>query len=334
MKLRLGKQIGITLFFAFVLLNYSAVTFAANNNDLLQLTPVESQQATTSAPVTSSSQFDDESGPTEYTESELFPAPSRVQSQAFNQVARSAFPMTPTEIRQFKAMQDVSKRAAASPVGTPPRPVLSTQLVNLDPGSVPPVVRLEEGFVTSIVFTDSSGNPWPIISYDLGNSKAFNIQWQPTTNMLMVQAMSPYTYGNIAVTLKGLTTPVMLTLVPGQKVVDYRADLQIQATLPGSGEATMPSVHGTAVNLTLLDVLNGVPPDSAKVLRVTGGEAQAWLINKKLYVRTALTVLSPSWISVMKNGDGTKAYVMNQTPTILVSRYGTPVQLNIEGLSS
>lgn len=269
----------------------------------------------------------------QYSEQDLFPAPTDDEQQAFNGVARTALPMTPDQIRQLKNMMVYTKQAASEPVGTPPKPVLSTQIVNLAPGSAPPVVRLEQGFVTSVVFTDISGNPWPIVSYDLGNSQAFNIQWLTNSNLLMIQATSLYTFGNLAVTLKGLPTPVMLTLIPGQQVVDYRADLQIQQELPGMNSDNFSATSGTPVNQTLLDILNGVPPQNAQVLEVTGGEASAWLIDGKLYLRTKLTVLSPEWIAIMKNSDGTNAYEMSKTANILVSRYGLPVQLQIEGLS-
>ncbi len=285
---------------------------------------VKSDVATTSAPAYQR---------TQYTEQGLFPAPTETQKQAFTGVARTALPMTPDEIRQLQNMMVFTKRAASEPVGTPPKPVLSTQIVNLAPGSAPPVVRLEQGFVTSVVFTDVSGNPWPIVSYDLGNSKAFNIQWLTSSNLLMIQATSLYTFGNLDVTLQGLSTPVMLTLIPGQKVVDYRADLQIQRALPGTTDDNYADKAGTPVNQTLLDILNGVPPQNAQVLQVTGGAAAAWLIDGKLYLRTKLTVLSPGWISIMKNADGTNAYEMSKTANILVSRYGLPVQLKIEGLS-
>lgn len=305
-----------------LMLSCLALSVFAASNQPLQLTPVNSDGDSA-----------DSTYAHQYTEKELFPAPSSDQIKAFNGVARNALPMTPDEIRKLKSMVDISKRAAASSVGVPPKPVLSTQVVSLSPGSVPPIVRLEQGFVTSVVFTDSSGTPWPIAAYDVGNSQAFNIQWSPDSNMLMIQAMSLYTYGNLAVTLKGLPTPVMLTLVPGQEVVDYRADLQVQETLPGSINMNFTSSQGTSVNQTLLDILNGVPPENAKVLTVDGGDANAWMINNKMYLRTKLTVLSPAWISVMKNPDGTKAYEMTKSATVLVSHYGLPVQLKIEGLS-
>lgn len=301
-----------------------------SNSQTTSITPIsDNQNVETDTTATSEPVYQRK----QYSEQDLFPAPTDDEQQAFNGVARTALPMTPDQIRQLKNMMVYTKQAASEPVGTPPKPVLSTQIVNLAPGSAPPVVRLEQGFVTSVVFTDISGNPWPIVSYDLGNSQAFNIQWLTNSNLLMIQATSLYTFGNLAVTLKGLPTPVMLTLIPGQQVVDYRADLQIQQELPGISSDNLSATSGTPVNQTLLDILNGVPPQNAQVLEVTGGEASAWLIDGKLYLRTKLTVLSPEWIAIMKNSDGTNAYEMSKTANILVSRYGLPVQLQIEGLS-
>ena len=57
----------------------------------------------------------------------------------------------------------------------------------------------------------------------------------------MVQARSTYTYGNLAVKLAMLNTPVMLTLVPGQKVVDYRVDLRIQGLGPNAAPGSIQS---------------------------------------------------------------------------------------------
>jgi intracellular multiplication protein IcmK len=209
-------------------------------------------------------------------------------------------------------------------------------VVSLSPGAVPPVVRLQEGFVTSVVFIDDAGSPWPIEAYDVGNIKAFNIQWTEGSNILMIQSLSTYTYGNLAVKLKGLSTPVMLTLIPGQQQVDYRVDLQIQQTQPGENPSTqggsdVEAAQNGSANQVLLSILNGVPPPKAVVLKVEGSDCQAWLVGQKMYLRTKLTVLSPGWLSMMRNPDGTKAYEMTKSSMVLVSKYGSLVKLKIEG---
>ncbi|MFU8797666.1 MAG: DotH/IcmK family type IV secretion protein [Gammaproteobacteria bacterium] len=250
---------------------------------------------------------------------------------AFNAMAKNALPMTPEQIQRLRQLFSASQLAASATPGTPPRPVATSQMVRLDPGATPPVIRLGQGFVSSLVFVDSTGAPWPIEAYDVGNPGAFNIQWDKKSNVLMIQSTSLYTYGNLAIRLKGLVTPVMLTLVPGQKAIDYRVDLRI----PGNGPHAAPPPHGdglpNSANTDLLGILDGVPPAGSKTLVVSGGAAQAWLSNEILFVRTRLTLLSPGWVSTMSSADGTKAYEMRKASTLLVSINGKVMPLKIEG---
>lgn len=253
-----------------------------------------------------------------------------VSRQAFSSIVRNIMALSPEQIKTLRRMFDASQKAASTYPGTPPRPTSTSLMVNLSPGATPPVVRLRKGFVTSIVFIDSTGQPWPIQAIDLGNPKGFNIQWDKKGNTLLVQAMDTYRTGNLAVMLKGLNTPVMISLMPGQRAVDYRVDMRI----PGMGPEAKPDVSGlpNTGSPQLLDFLNGVPPKKAKALDVSGGEAQAWSYQGEIYLRTRLTVLSPGWISSMSSPDGTNAYELPKTPVVLVSKRGAVSQLSIAGL--
>ncbi|CAN5442717.1 N/A [soil metagenome] len=254
------------------------------------------------------------------------------QEQAFAGAARNLLPMSPEQIHRLRQLYSASQFAAAQPAGTPAKPTSTSLFVNLAPGASPPAIRLSEGFVSALVFLDATGAPWPIEAYDIGNPAAFNIQWNKTDNTLMVQASSLYTYGNLAVRLRGLGTPVMLTLLPGQQEVDYRVDIRIPENGPNATAATinngLPPTEGSA----LLGVLNGVPPAGSKLLRIPGAAGQVWAMGEKLYLRTRLTLLSPGWLATMSSADGTKAYELQRTPMILVAEDGKAVQLKIEGL--
>lgn len=255
-----------------------------------------------------------------------------IDKKAFDDMQRSVYPLNPEQIVRLKQIYQTNEYAQTSPVGTPPKPTATSQFVNLSPGSTPPVIRLSQGFVSSLVFLDSTGAPWPIAAYDLGDPSAFNIQWDKTSNTLMIQAMKLYNYGNLAVRLKGLNTPVMLTLIPGQKAVDYRVDLRVQGFGPNAQSMPMEEGIPPAASDILLHVLDGVPPPNSQRLTVNGGDARAWLSNEKMYVRTNLTVLSPGWIASMTSADGTHAYEMQKSPVLLVSWHGKVMQLKVEGL--
>lgn len=253
-----------------------------------------------------------------------------VSDEAFANTVRNMMPLSPQQIKTLRKLFDQSQRAAATYPGVPPKPTSTSLIVNLSPGATPPLIRLSAGFITSLVFLDSTGAPWPIQAYDLGNPQSFNIQWNKKSNALLVQALSHYKSGNLAVILKGLDTPVMITLMPGQNAVDYRVDLRV----PGIGPNANPVLNGLPATESpdLLNVLNGVPPAGSKTLRIRGGDAQAWLLNGRVYLRTRLTVLSPGWVSKMSSADGTNAYELQSTPVVLTSARGKLVKLMIEGL--
>jgi intracellular multiplication protein IcmK len=252
-----------------------------------------------------------------------------IRTQAFGKMLTNTLPLSPSQIRMLRGMYDATQQAASAAPGIPPRPTASSLAVNLSPGATPPVVRLGAGFVTSLVFVDSTGAPWPIDSYSLGNPTAFNIQWDKKSNILLMQAITAHRTGNLAVILKGLNTPVMIDLNPGQAAMDVRVDLRI----PGFGPEAKPNADvlpGTE-SPALLALLDGIPPPGAKNLKSSACESCAWLVDKKLYLRTQFQVLSPAWISTMSSADGTHVYEMQPTPLVLASYNGKTIKMRIEG---
>ena len=250
---------------------------------------------------------------------------------AFNRMMQQNMPLTPQQVVLLHQQIDLAQRAAATPPNIPPKPVSTTVMVNLAPGTTPPAIRLAQGYVSSLVFVDSTGSPWPIASFDIGNPKAVNMQWDGKSNILLIQAVSPYNSGDIVVRLMGLPTPITLTLVSGQRVVDYRVDIHVSGIGPNTKELPIGTGLPDSANQLLLSVLDGIAPPGSKSLVVVGANAQAWLLGTKMYFRTRLTLLSPGWIGHMVSPDGMQAYELSRTSSVLVSRYGEPVALRIEG---
>lgn len=155
----------------------------------------------------------------------------QLSQQAFDEVVNNALPMTPEQIIRLHALFNETQRAVATNPSTPPRPVSRTLPINLSPGTTPPVIRLYTGYISSLVFLDSTGAPWPIEAYDLGNPNEYNISWNQRDNLLLIQALTLAKHCNLMVKLRTLQTPIMLTLIPDQQAVDYRVDLQV----PGIG---------------------------------------------------------------------------------------------------
>lgn len=95
---------------------------------------------------------------------------------AFGSMAQTMLPMSPAQIKRLRELFNQTQAAAATTPGTPPRPTISSQYVKLEPGATPTVIRLDQGYVTTLAFLDSTGQPWPVDNYDIGNPQAFNIQ--------------------------------------------------------------------------------------------------------------------------------------------------------------
>jgi intracellular multiplication protein IcmK len=252
-------------------------------------------------------------------------------NEAFNGMLQQNMPLSPQQVVRLRQMIDVSQRAAAVTPNVPPKPVSSTLMINLAPGATPAAIRLAQGYVSSLVFVDSTGSPWPIASYDVGDPKANTIQWDGKSNILLIQAISPYSDGNLVIRLIGLPTPVTLELVSGQRVVDYRADIHVPGMGPNAKDLPTGSRLPDSASQLLLEVLEGVAPPGSKQLSVKGGDCQAWLLGDKMYLRTRFTVLSPGWVGKMVSPDGMNAYEIQTTSSILVSQYGEPVELKVGG---
>lgn len=247
----------------------------------------------------------------------------------FRRLLDNTLPLTPDQVRALKERIDQAQRAAATPVKNPPRPVSTPLKVSLSPGSVMPPVRLSTNIVTSLTFVDSTGAPWPVKDVVPG-SKAFDVK-RPTDATITVSPLSPYAYGNLKVFLVGEQAPIRLVLVTQQKEVDEHAEVRV---IDGQGPNARISVTKSelpgAMNPALQSFLDGVTPEGAKRLKVDGADASAWSYNGRLYLRTRAVLLSPAEIGSGFSADGTAAYELPPTPSVMVSVNGQTRHLKIQ----
>jgi intracellular multiplication protein IcmK len=242
---------------------------------------------------------------------------------AFQKLLAQYFPLTPKQIHKFKTRAAQEQQANAQAAG--PAPAKSTSsiiLASLKPGSAEPIVRLGHGQVSSLVFTDAAGKPWPVTSYTVGNSKDFNVNWNKKSATLMIQGQALFGQSNIAVTLQGLDVPVMVTLMLGQKDWDYLDYIRVGAYQPSDqGIAARPV---SAAPNYLIKLLEGISPQGAVALQVEGRGEQVWAYKGKYLLLTSGTLMSPAWSS-RANGSGPNplhAYVLQKAPYLMVSQNG------------
>lgn len=256
-----------------------------------------------------------------------------INQEAYKAVTEEATPLTPDQIRKLRQIVDDAERAAAAPPRFVPKPVSTTVTALLTPGATPPVVRLAANFVTSILFVDQAGNPLNVLDVTPGGASAFTITWsqgQKLTNKVDVSPKSTYANGNVSVLLDGISTPVSLTLVSGQREVDYRVDVRVKGRfIAGSAGAAAALPEGASpLMLTLLD---GVAPDGSRSLISSNPDVQAWEFRSRFYVRTSLTLLSPAYITTVRSADGTAVYEIPPTPVLVTLVGGATAQVNLTG---
>ncbi len=247
-----------------------------------------------------------------------------LKQKAFENMLQKYFPLTPDQIHQFKNRAAEQQKANALPPGPAPAKGTSAIVtVNLKPGSVMPVVRIGQGMITSLVFIDANGTVWPITSYSIGNSSAFNVSWDKHSGVLMVQGEKLYAQTNVSIMLKGLPIPVMMTLLVGQHDWDFMDYIRINQNQP-VGNNNGLSAGPTQAPQYLIALLSGIPPSGAVQLRTSSTMVTAWSYQGHYLILSSGELMSPEW-KARVNGPGPNgyhAYTIAPTPLVMVSFNG------------
>ena len=256
-----------------------------------------------------------------------------LDEDAFESSMGDTFPLTSDQIGVIKKSFDKENSVLSTPAVPNPAGQTSTRNISLAPGSEIPVVRLAKGYISTLVFLDSTGQPWPVSNYSIGDPNSFNIQWDKESNVLFVQPQFTYGHGNIGVRLAGSPTPIMLQLACGRGEVDYRLDF----TLPGDGPFAKPSEisykdPSYQFDSYLSRFLDGKSVIGATPLKLVPNVGQAWLYHGQVVLRLNTAVISPKWLSYSSSSDGMKVYKMAKINTFVVSSAGKTQSVRIEGL--
>ena len=260
----------------------------------------------------------------------------RARERAFERTEDAAMPMTPAQLGAL--IQSLETTEAVSSSQSPPEAVMTAEALNLN-AARPPVVRVGQGFGTSLLFTDRTGKIWPITAYQGFNQGLFDVSASTTSGnkddlptVLVVQPVAGRGAGNLVVTLKGLDTPVVLTLALGQRIVDVRKEYQLPLPGPNAAPEYRAASPG-GVGGDLLNVLNGLPPSAAATRVEIGGvepEAMAWRDGDALYLRTVAEVYSPEYDQRASHPSGLRAYRLPDVPVLLVSFNGNLTELTLK----
>lgn len=265
------------------------------------------------------------------------PSPQEVVDDTIKEV--DGMQLTDDQYELLKKLFLRREKQRALPYVSPAKPVTRTFMVNLDPGVSPPVLRLTRGQFTSVVFSDIRGEPWLIDNvalnrelYNDGTEKnTTNKNAIPPTNVLTIEPLSPAVYGNVAIRLKGLSTPIIFVMTAAQQEVDIRVDAKVPGHNPDATDVvTMSNMPNIDASLT--SFLDGVPPREAKRLHVSGlPNTEAWIYNDNMYVRTDADVQYPAYWSAARSTSGKSVYrFKSRHNSVTLLAYGKAVTIFIE----
>lgn len=235
--------------------------------------------------------------------------------------------LEPGQVRDVKEILLQQQRATISPYSSVATPATRSLNVKFSPGVIPPVIRLSANMLTTIVFTDAAGNPWNINNVSMNRvlfsdgllpSNAAQPQENPADNpersgknILSLEPLNPVAYGNVAITLDGLDTPVIFILSTGQTEVDLRVDARIPGLNPhrvAKSAFTASNTTTHSLDDTTLLFVDGSPPQDAVSLKTSSREIDAWLFNDEVVIRTDAQVIYPAFKSSVTSASGMTVY--------------------------
>ena len=254
-----------------------------------------------------------------------------IRREAFDAAITGLFPMRPDQIRMLLREYDATKRAVKEPVFGVPTPQVNVATVSLDPGVAPMIITTATGHVTTLNILDVTGAPWPI--KDISWAGDFEvIEPEEGGHIVRITPLEQAAYGNMSIQLLTLKTPVTIMLKTSKDEVQYRVDARIPEYGPfAQASIIQGGTERVAGNGLIMSVLDGVPPNGAVRLSVSGvdGRTSAYNVNGMTYLRTPLALLSPGWEQSVSSADGMNVYALGQAPVVLLSDQGRFVRASL-----
>ena len=238
--------------------------------------------------------------------------------------------LSPDEIKQIKTLWEQMRRVQETPVGDQPKPEISVVNLDLSPGSTPPVVRISSSTGVIMDFMDATGHPWYIdhvVNMSTSELDVENKSFEPKNpqNSVFAKAKRYGSIGNVAIFLRDLSTPVIVTLLAGQKSVDYRVDFRVPAVLGGANGSTFVHQTGGHFDNRLTSASMGITPNGCKQNITSVYGVMAWSCGEaETIIRTNGILLSPATLDGEKLAglDGTNVYLIPKSPVVSVAVNG------------
>lgn len=248
--------------------------------------------------------------------------------EMFDRVLTRNMPADPSMIDSAIKRADETGRAAERPGA---KPVTALLPISLDPATPVPVVNVDLNQVTTISFTDASGEPWPIVN--LARSAGITGP-EPTkgSHVVRIEPKTAFETASLSVDLEGLATPIAMQVKAGGTEYHGRAEARVPRLGPHAKPPLWDMDTGMqAGDAVLISFLQGVPPAGAVSLPLGGSapDTRAWRIGGDVYVRTPLTLLAPH-PRAQQRLEGVYVYKIGAVPVLKFSDGGMVVDVKIQ----
>jgi len=245
----------------------------------------------------------------------------------FEESLRQMMPLNEGQIQEYRERSDQRERALL-----PVSPLLNSRTVrvSLEPGRAPVKVFTTANIATSLVFHDSTGQPWPITSVTNGGPSFFQVLRPelPDGNLLNILPTQGYGTSTIVVTLEKQDIPLVIRLESDSvRSPERKADALVLFQLAHRGpKAAVPVIADIkeTVDSTLLSFLDRVPPEGSVRVRTEPQKEglSVWKYNGKHYIRTVHALMWPAWSAVVNGAGNVKCHEVPVTGRIMLSVNG------------
>lgn len=288
---------------------------------------------------------------------ELTPAEiGALQTMMTNRAITST--LTPANAEALRRMM-METQGMTPPAGTADVIKPHPRRIDIDPQVLleqPESLKLALGVVTPITFLDSSGRPWPVesVAFDprmlaqdgIGCGSAPPAQAvqgageRPSTITMMPCRIN--TFGNVSIKLEGYALPVILMARSTGASGDV--DLPVTVYVRGRSPSSQPMPAEAMAAYTpppapvrfaghgrrgrggpmqpdrYLDTFGaGAPPANAQRVDIDDPSVSGWILDGKLYLRGAVTVINPAQDAMAESVGGVKVWRFDHpVPRILV----------------
>ena len=264
---------------------------------------------------------------------------AREAQALFEESLRQMMPLNEGQIQEYRERSDQRERALL-----PVSPHLNSRTVrvSLEPGRVPVRVFTTANIATSLVFHDSTGQPWPITSVTNGGPNFFQVL-RPDLhdgNLLNILPTQAYGTSTIVVTLEKQDVPLVVRLESDSvRSPERKADALVLFQLAHRGpKASVPIIEDIkeTADSTMLAFLDRVPPEGAVRVRMKPKQEDLsiWKFGDKHYIRSVHTLMWPAWSAVVNGAGSMKCYETPITGRIMLSNNGQIQTITLNAPSS